>query len=192
MEIRNNTPSFGMAFRKPRPEDMERFTKYVVGAGPESLAKRGLARVIKKQANNAHFDMEYRPGEGIAVIPKSEAAQKYGFVEEVFSKDSKYSDTRSRFYATYTGEAYDKAYEAASKAKRALMTTKKVFAFMRTVGEAFIHPEMMLPKSLKTASRRAMTDEILVETRIAKDAKALAEKQKLESEIEAIFTPKNK
>ena len=185
MEIRNNTPSFGMALRKP--QDMERFTEYIVGIGPASLKKRGLARLVKQQATNAHFDLEYRPGEGVAVIPKSVDAEKYGFVEEVFGKGSKCSDARARYTAMYTGEAYDKAYEAASKTKRALMTAKKVFAFMRTVGEAFIHPEMMLPKSMKAASEKAISNEIMVETQIAREAKALAKKQKLESEIGAIF-----
>ena len=188
MEIRNNTPSFGMALRKP--QDMERFTEYIVGIGPASLKKRGLARLVKQQATNAHFDLEYRPGEGVAVIPKSVAAEKYGFVEEVFGKGSKCSDARARYTAMYTGEAYDKVYEAASAAKRALMTIKKGFATMKMFGTFLIRPEMMLPTSMRAASRRATNDAILLEQQIAKDAKALAKKQKLEAEIGAMFEPK--
>ena len=190
MEIRNNTPSFGMAFKKP--QDVERFTKYVVSSGPEPLAKRGLARVIKKQANNAHFDLEYRPGEGVAVIPKSEAAQKYGFVEEVYGRGSACSDARARYIEKYSSDAYDNAYDAASKTKRALMTTKKVFASIKLFCDSLVHPEAFLPRGMRAASSRAISDERLVETQIEKDAKALAKKQKLESEIEAIFSPKNK
>lgn len=188
MEIRNNTPSFGMALRKP--QDIEKFTKYIVSGGPECLAKRGLSRVVKQQAGNAHFDLEYRPGQGVAVIPTSEAAQKYGHTEEIFGKGSKVSDVRSNYIRKYTGEAYEKAYEAASKPKRVLMTTKKVFALIRTLGSSVIRPEQMLPTSMRAASNKATIREGLVERRIAEDAAALAKKQKLEASIESIFTPK--
>lgn len=185
MEIRNNTPSFGMAFRKPA--DMGKFSEYVVSAGPEFIAKRGLARVVKKQANNAHFDMEYRPGQGIAVVPTSEKARAYGYTEDLVT-GSKYSDLRLRISKKYFSEDYNKAYSSASRSERFLMTAKRAFAALRLAGHSMIHPEVMLPKSLKAASSMASASESAVERRIAQDAADLAKKQKLEKSIDSIFT----
>ncbi len=189
MEIRNNTPSFGMALRKP--EDIGKFSKYVANASPEWIAKRGVARIAKRQANNTHFDLEYRPGKGVAVIPTSEEAKlRYG--EEIFGKASKHSDLRSQVVQEYFSEAYDSAYEAASGPQRALMRTKKVLASARLFLHTITHPETFLPKSLKAASEAATQRESDVCASVAKEAKELAKKQKFESEIESIFIPKKK
>lgn len=191
MEIRNNTPSFGMAFRKP--QDMEKFSRYIVGSGPETLAKKGLARIIKRQANNAHFDLEYRPGQGVAVVPTSANAINQGFKETVYGKGTRFlADVRGRVSAKYYSEDYKKAYEAASGPKRALMTTKKILASIRSIAASVIHPEATLPNSLKEASMVATEWAGRVESRMADDAAKLAKKQKLEAEIGSIFEPKKK
>lgn len=188
MEVRNNTPSFGMALRKP--QDMERFTKYIVSAGPEALAKRGLARVVKKQANNAHFDIEYRPHQGVAVVPKSEEAVKHGYGDVLYTKKDVCNDLRGRYVEKYCGDAYKDAYESASKSKKVLMTTRKVLAFVRVLGNSLVHPEEALPKAMRAASKGATASEISLKSKIAEEAAASAKKQKLEAEIESIFEPK--
>ena len=187
MEVRNNTPSFGMALRKP--QDMERFAKYIVSAGPESLAKRGLARVVKKQASNAHFDIEYRPHQGVAVVPRH-GAVKHGYGDVLYTKKDVCNDLRGRYVEKYCSDAYRDAYESASKLKKALMTTRKVLEFVRVLGNSLIHPEEALPKAMRAASKGATASEISLKSKIAEEAAASAKKQKLEAAIESIFEPK--
>ena len=47
MEVRNNTPSFGMAFIKPKAEDISGFTKHVTKSRRPRLVARGLAQLQK-------------------------------------------------------------------------------------------------------------------------------------------------
>lgn len=61
MEIRNNTPSFGMAFIKPKAEEMTQFTKYVTKGKKPKWVKRGLEQLQEKHSKDIHFDLEYSP-----------------------------------------------------------------------------------------------------------------------------------
>ena len=88
MEIRNNTPmynrqSFGMAFRKPAADAMDSFTELVVGGFKNNKeAKKALAKIIDRQAKNAHFDLEYTykpnrvPRGSFTIIPISPRAKE--------------------------------------------------------------------------------------------------------------------
>lgn len=187
MEIRNNTPSFGMAFRKP--QDIEKFTKYVVGNQPEFIVKRGLSKVIKEQSGNVHYDIEYGSGNTFLIIPTSADAQRLGTPEySIPVKNQKLDDVRSRLADKYYTDAYSQAYDKASKPKRVLMSAKKFFASLRLVfRELVTNPEDALPKNLRLASKRATMHEAVVDRKLAQEAKDLARKQKLEASIESLF-----
>lgn len=187
MEIRNNTPSFGMAFRKP--QDMEKFTKYVVGNSFEFMPKRGLQRVVNEQAGNAHFDIEYRADRNnFVVIPTSAQARKFGYKDMLISGSLPYSDTSSRLSFKYFGDEYKENYQAASRVKKISMSVNKFFAGLRILARKCVtHPEESLPKALRNAAATATQKEAEVNARIVKEAKSLAKKQKLEASINSVF-----
>lgn len=75
MEIRNNTPSFGMAFIKPKAEEMTQFTAYVTKGKKPKWVKRGLEQLQEKHSKDAYFDLEYSPaGNTIHIKPKTYTA----------------------------------------------------------------------------------------------------------------------
>lgn len=198
MEIRNNTPaygqSFGMALRKPKAEQVEEFTEYVIGKRLPVQVRKGLNGYLQKHAKDEHFDIEYVTGKGFQVLPTSEKAQEMfpeGALYMVGDKNLPLNSV-GRFFKAYCGEEYAEKYNKASRFGKVLLSTKKFFAGFRAYGKAIMDSKEVMPATLRAASQDAKAYEKAVKTQIAHEASEAAKKEKNIEMVKNVFEPKKK
>lgn len=179
MEVRNNTPSFGMAFIKPKAEDLSGFTKCVIGNRRPKLIARGLTQMQKSHAADRYTDIHYLPdAKGFSVIPKSDSGVDLSIIEKVMGGTSRpfYSNTvkPTRYSQMQENVSFelDKLEKSnASKLKKALVITKNMCKMLKeTARVAIFSPKEMLPASLRAASAEAKRVEAGVSEELAKRA----------------------
>jgi len=160
MEIRNNysTPmanqSFGMAFLKPAPEDMEKFVQYVTKGKNPKFVKRGLKQLQQKHAKDVNFDFYYRAdGNQIHVVPKSDKAK------QMFPEKRVINEVKEESYPTRFQEACEKMDNdllrvgSSSKLVQICVGVKSLFNIMKEgLRLRFIDKTDALPANLRLAS----------------------------------------
>lgn len=150
MEIRNSTPTFGMAFRIDYAEG---FAKYVYkDTDPKTLARRreGVMELIRRHHSDLYNDVVYNY-ESNNKIPhrvfvKEKVKSGRGFVQEY--TNSNYLNHKER-----TLLAYDKATEKSQNALNIFL--RKTFRPLVEIKENIymqMHPIESLPASLREAS----------------------------------------
>lgn len=201
MEIRNNTPSFGMAFIKPEPEVMNEFSQFITKNGKISVkrASSAVRSLVARHAKDKHFDMGFNSGQ-ISVIPKSETARDM-MAQGLIVKDSSLGRTpASIFRDTYisTDSEFHKTYEGASNLRRIGMLFRMMFAGVRARISTKYNPETSLPKPMRSASANVSHWEAQIEAQVQKElqrAESLAAKEQQEkntvAKINSIFENKN-
>jgi len=176
MEInRNYTPvntSFGMAFKKPSPEAMEQFTEFVTKKGKLSprLAKKGVERIVKQQAGNRHFDMEFSAPKEIILVPKTLKAQEMQAENMLEVNRTLPKNSIDKYREKYLGEAFDSSLDKATGLKKIGMFMKFVGASVKNLIIREMRPEYLLPQNLRLASRNATDLEATVSKQITKEA----------------------
>lgn len=204
MEIRNNTPSFGMAFKTPSKSEMGMFSLYVtdqLNVSPK-LAKRGLAKMVEKHAKDEHFDIYFTAPSSISAEPISQEAQfrsYHNLLEQVPCDKSVIEKYRDK----YRSEDYKKAFKEASPGKRFLMNLMKFADIIKVRLTLAFKPEEILPEGMRKASLNVSRWESQISKQVAieeaKQAKAAQKAQKFEAkrtqaidEISSVFAPKAK
>lgn len=188
MEIRNNTPSFGMAFKKPSAEAMEQFTEYVTrkGAASAGIAKRGVQTLVKRHANDKHFDIEFQAPSRMRIVPKTAVAGEMmegEMLPEVLYKRGAVDKIREKYFS----DAFDETFENASGIKKAWLVGRKVAACIRGLAIFALKPVESLPTSMKTVSRKTQVWEEIVNDRLAQIAKDEAKRAKAIDAITSAF-----
>nr|QGT49652.1 hypothetical protein Melaina855_0390 [uncultured Candidatus Melainabacteria bacterium] len=178
MEVRNNTPSFGMAFVKPKPEDISGFTKHVIKGRKPKMIARGLTQLQKQHAKDKYVDIHYLPdAKGFSVIPKANTDVDRAIIEEAMGGTSRpfYSDTvkptKLDIVLDSTNAELEKLEKAkASKYKLGFAAVKYVAKAVREFVRIYVSPKNILPADLRAASEEATRVEQAVAKRLANDA----------------------
>ena len=182
MEIRNITPmntrpAFGMAFKAPDPQDMDNFVKYCLAQKMSAAeAKRGLEKLQKLHAGDAHFDFKYiyEKGAGtFAIVPKSEKAIKMVDDGSIIFSTSRFSDELG-------ANIYDRADRCEVRCAHRLRGKKGIGKFFAKVANFFdrkalafdrlVDPTTALPADLRQASANVKHAEAMVNRRLADEA----------------------
>lgn len=187
MEVRNITPnytsnatSFGMAFKRPSADVMGNFTEYVTKKGKNSarLAKRGVAKIVDRHANDKHFNFEYVGDGKFEIVPKSPRAMAMKvdgqLPEDVKAPKGIIERTRAKYFS----DAYKAEMDEASGLKAAWMLTKQFAAALKARLTIQFKPVDALPKGIRNTSSKVSAYEKLVEKQIAKEAKETAAAKK--------------
>lgn len=200
MEIRNNTPSFGMAFIKPNPELMSDFSKYVTKDGkvPVKRASRAVRSLIARHANDKHFDMTF-VSDKISVAPKSEMAKQM-MAQGLIERDTSLGRTPVAIFRDTYVEAdseFNKSFKGASNLKKVGMLFRMMYDGVRARISMRYNPETSLPKGMRSASANVSRWEAQVEAQAQKEAKIaeqLAKKEQLEkntiAKLDSVFENK--
>ncbi len=180
MEVRNNTPSFGMAFIKPKAEDISGFTKHVTKGRRPRLVARGLAQLQKAHAADKYTDIHYLPdAKGFDVIPKTGLdAGTRGIVEGALGGTSRpvYPGVSLPTRLSKAQEKFNQELEMlekanASKLKQVCVGIKGLFnALKESVRVVLFAPKDTLPATLRVASAEATRVEKEVTQELAKRA----------------------
>lgn len=191
MEIRNNTPSFGMAFRNPSKSEMSQFAKYITDDFKVSskLVKKGLLREIDKHSKDKHFDFYFEEPKSMQVIPKSDLARQMYSNNQLTTREIK-KGILSRYREKYASTAYKEAYNAAGTGKKFFMNLIRTGDTIRTRFMIALSPVEALPDNFRAASVNVLDWEKLADKQASKleaqKQKALAKSQKMNSAIEDI------
>lgn len=180
MEVRNNTPSFGMAFIKPKAEDISGFTKQVTKGRRPRLVARGLAQLQKAHAADKYTDIHYLPdAKGFDVIPKTGLdADTREIVEGALGGTSRpvYPGVSLPTRLSKAQEKFNQELETlekanASKLKQVCVGIKGLFnALKESVRVVLFAPKDTLPATLRVASAEATRVEKEVTQELAKRA----------------------
>ncbi len=174
MEIRNNTPSFGMALRKPSSEHVHNFAEYVMSSTRPSIAKRGLKQIKREQAKNPHFDMEidsFLSGgrARFSVIPTSEKAKSMYNTAYVSCKTEEYATGFDKALAKSQANI-DAAEKSGSKLRQYWANT---VGFIKAIGllvkTVVFNPKDFLPIDIRYAADVATSRKNAVVTQIARE-----------------------
>ena len=179
MEINNSmsSTSFGMAFRKPAPEQMVDFTNYVtkgIKSRHVKHVKRGLKQLQKQQESNPHFDIEYlnEPGRGynhtFFVKPTSEKAKSMYETSRI-EKGQGEDSFRKSVLDQLNREAQLLEDKSVGKFKKGLFILKCLYKTAGTILHTYKHPVEVLPKNLRYANKIATEKARAVEAQIAKE-----------------------
>lgn len=163
MEIRNNTPSFGMAFRVPtyvikkgelienRTAALSHCENLLFGQENSKLMTRALKQFKKEQDKNRYFDIEY--------VGFEDFPNKYQLrimngdeVKKVFNQDSKFLSITDQ----KVKKLKEKISNADSKLKKRIYGMQGVCLlvkeFLKTL---IIKPKNILPEPFKAAAQEA-------------------------------------
>lgn len=180
MEVRNNTPSFGMAFIKPKAGEISSFTEYVTKGRRPRLVARGLAQVQKAHAADKYTDIHYLPdAKGFSVIPKTGLGlDTRAIVEGALGGTSRpvYPGVSSPTRLSKVQEKFEQEMEMlekanASKLKTVYVGVKSILnAFKEAARVVLFAPKDTLPATLRVASAEATRVEKEVTQELAKRA----------------------
>ncbi len=171
MEIRSYTPSsqsFGMAFRKPKADNVEHFSKWLMGKKESKHVERSLEKFIKGQADNKHFDIEYvydankSPRDVVRLIPVSEDAKRLHNIRV-------YTDGYRNEYAKVAEQVAWEVQNCPLEYRSIVQLKglfKKAFAYIKYC----VNSESALPQILVKAGRRAGELEKAVDVQVANEA----------------------
>ncbi len=176
MEVRNN-PSFGMAFIKPKAEDIAGFTKYVTRGRRPKMIARGLTQLQKAHANDQYVDIHFLPdAKGFSVIPKVNTPVERTRIESVLGGTSRpfYSDTVNparidRVAGEVNAELERLEKSGASKLKLSWTAVKGFCRVAKEVVRVIVSPKEILPADLRAASAEAARIEQGVGELLAKE-----------------------
>lgn len=172
MEIRNNyqmnNTSFGMAFKKPCPEDMEKFTAYVTKGVKAKWVERGLKQLQAKHASDVHFDFSYHAdGDMICITPKSEKAIEM-FPERLALPNEYSPNSFDRACNRFQEESA--ASSGCSKLKQIYVGAKGVFNMLKAgLKVLFVDKTEALPANMREASVEIRNREAKIEKQLAKE-----------------------
>lgn len=153
MEIRKNNltqPSFQMAFRMPKGEDLKAFEKVVYNQYKcsDDVMRKGLDNFIKEQSKNTRFDVRFKDG-SFEVIDSKNSDKIIESYEERAYCPNKY-DRRFEYYSKRLDETRD------SDIKHGLMSFAAVASMIKeSFIERFIRPQENLISGLRKAGERA-------------------------------------
>lgn len=181
MEIRNNTPSFGMAFVKPKPEEMAEFTNYVTRNGKMSprLVKKGLAQLVKKHAEDMYFDIYYKAPNQVYSITKNDYAQQW-FNQNVLPYNN------NAVIKDISHLADSKQNSGEKVALKRLYTSIKRRVMME------LNPITALPKRLRIASQKISEMEQSIRAQVDKEIKAQNLRKTTQKMIDSVFDKNSK
>lgn len=159
MEVRNSTPSFGMALVKPASKDMAEFTKVVVRGRKPKMMARGLKQMQKAHETDKYVDIVYLPGKkGFAVVPKQ--GMETVVEEKVAGKATEFVSTNypSRFdKVSEEITAQLEALESSNvgKFKKTMKACGVVLKGLKEAARVCLRPKEILPADLRAASDMA-------------------------------------
>lgn len=200
MEIRNNNPSFGMAFKTPSKGDMEAFTKYVTNDFKVSprLAKRGLEKIVKKHADDVHFDIFFVAPREICAEPMTREA-KFRYENDLLDQIPCDISVVEKYIEKYDSKEYKHARYAAKPGKKILMSLRQFADFVKTYAVLAFKPEEALPMSVRKSSLNVSLWESQIKAKEAQmtknDQKAMKLREKnlkAIDKISSVFEPKVK
>ncbi|MCM1338040.1 MAG: hypothetical protein NC191_00025 [Muribaculaceae bacterium] len=199
MEIRNNyaaytyKPAFG-AFIKPKAEDMAAFRSFITSEGkvPFEIAKKGLARVVARHADDKHFNLRFVAPDNVTAEVISDAAKDMrdgGKLLKSAAEETPIQKLRSR----YTKKKLDEADNLSILGKIAFVL-KAHAALLRAKAQVMLHPESRLPKILRAASENVSRWETEVESAVEAEraaeiarVKKMAQDGKQLKKLDSIF-----
>lgn len=189
MDIRINTPSFGMAFRTPAKEEMAVFTKYLTDdfKVPTRLAKRGLSKIVDKHAKDKHFEIFFNAPNQISAEPISSMAKEMNRSGQLVQKSVK-PNIFARYNAKYSSNEYKEAYASAGIVGQLLMDLGRIADALVTHITAELKPQEVLPNRLRKASANVSDWETALNRQI-KEQKNI---EKGIGDISSIFEPKSR
>lgn len=176
MQVNNsiNSTSFGMAFKKPTPDQMEQFTNYVSKGRKVKQVQRGIKQIQKEQANNPHFDIVYvtdpahKESNHFSVVPFSEKAKKM-FQKRELRHGEGTPSRYSKFQEEFLAESKVLEEKKAGKIRKGIFAIKSIYKFLKTAVYTYTHPVEILPKNLRYANELATSQANAVEKQIAKE-----------------------
>ena len=168
MEIRNNTPSFGMAFKKPSAEQMEAFTNYVTKGRKPKFVEKGIRQVVAEQAGNKHFDIEYHGGDCFSVNAKTEKAESM-FGDTIITSENSTSKSVLE-QVEEKSQNFIRTAEGTSGLKQFFLGVKAVYTQLKATVSIIRSPKEILPNALRDAAETATRFEKRVDAQIAKEA----------------------
>ena len=165
MEIRNNTPSFGMAFRRPSADKMQSFIDYV-GAGVSGKdAKKALTVLQKQQDGNKDCDIEYLDDGNFGLVPKTDKAKElYGSEVITILKDKKVTTATDNIMR----QVQVLKQEQNGKLTKFQKLKYAVKILVATVKDA-TNPLRVLPENLQHTAKMATDIDSTTNAQIAKD-----------------------
>lgn len=157
MEIRNNQQyynrqNFGMAFRLPEKKAaQEAFLDMVSNYGekPKNIVDRSIASLIKKHANDKHFDFTF-DGREFVVEPKTFIALEM-YADGIPLSNKPLNGTWEVFLNNYGN--YDEVAENLKGLNRFCYEMKHIGALLKSSVKVFASPFDTLPVELRQASR---------------------------------------
>lgn len=163
MEIRSNTPSFGMAFRIPtyvvkggelvenRTAALSHFENLLYGQENSKLMNRALKQLTKEQDKNRYFDIDYMAHE--AFPDKYELRIMNGDeVKKVFNQDSSFKSVTDQKLE----KLKEKIRETDNKFKKTVYRMQGVCILSKEVLKTLItKPKNILPEPFKAAAQEA-------------------------------------
>jgi len=163
--------SFGMAFLKPAPENMEKFVEYVTKGKKPKFVKRGLKQLQQKHAKDANFDFYYSADKNqIVVVAKSDKAKQmypettaFGPIEE--------EDYPAR-YQLLCKKCDEDLYRVGdqSNLKQAFVGIKSIYnALKEILRVCYVTKTDVLPANLRFASDTVSEQEAKIAKQIAKE-----------------------
>ncbi len=174
MEIRNNTPSFGMAYKAPSPEDMTKFVDHLLDSGMSAKeAKRALINLQKTHAGDAHFNWKsVIAADGsleAEVTPISEKAKEMCDSGKIIFSPSKAS---AAFYdrAAKCEERCAARLEGSKGIKLILANIRNFFDRKLLALDRLTDPTTALPGQIRVASSQVKRAEASVTSRLADEA----------------------
>ncbi len=171
MEIRNNTPSFGMAVRKPSKKVLEQLDRIV--------DPRGFKAFLKEQAKLKNIDIELgQDSFGLyAALKAKEGADLQGYVasNKIWRFDGArdfFDEQRDSIMREFMEFVQNHPKLAASKLCRGIMALKETGKYLAKILYTYaLKPERVVPTELRQAGDKA----ILLDKAISKSTKNIKE-----------------
>lgn len=192
MEVRNNTLSFGMAFVKPKAEEIADFTRLVTKGRRPKLVARGLTQVQKSHAADRYTDIHYLPdAKGFSVIPKAELDKDtrelveltLGGTSRPFYPGTELPTRLSKAKAAFDTDVTRLEKQKVSNLKQFCVGVKGVFNMLKESARVILFaPKDTLPASLRAASAEATRVEKGINDELAKIA-ARAKRQQANEKL---------
>ena len=153
MEISNiniTQPSFQMAFRIPKGEDLKAFEKLVFNQYkcPKNVMRKGLDKFVKEQSRNVRFDVQYKNGKFEVLDTKISDKVMESFDERTYCPNR--SDRSFEYYSRKLDDTRD------SDIRHGLTSLSAVCSMIKeTFIERFIRQQEKLPSGLRKAGECA-------------------------------------
>lgn len=162
VNLNNNNPQFGMAFRKPA--NLEAFSKYA--NLKKTLPRRGVQQIVSEQANNKYFDIAMNEDNSVSVIKKAlDGNSKDVVVERFPARNTNVAHQKINILSAKGDKAVEKNKN--SDIKGLYYLTSYITKMFIEGAKAVINPKTVVRKNIYQAGEYATK---LEKAQVAKNA----------------------